>query len=170
MEGDEGLTFQCCFCEKGIHRSQEREAVVLNASSLAKWREGRGVDGQSFYAHASCLTANCKTSYPWEIEGILSEGDERGAWLRVSVTKWADDHQPGIVECEFVDARGLRHVFQEKVPVVSADHIDANSPFPLTGSIACTIVERNDDASADIDVDLPHGVQRVRVWLSDLYD
>lgn len=170
MEGNEGLTCQCCFCEEDIDRTQESEAVVLNASSLAKWREGRGVGGQSFYAHAACLAENCKTSYPWEIEAILSEGDEEWAWLKVAIIRWADDHQPGFVECEFVDAMGRCHRFQEKVPVVSADHIDANSSFPLTGLIACGIVARNADGSADIDVDLPQGEQRVRVWLKDLND
>lgn len=68
--------FQCCFCGNGIRKSEEDTSVVLNAVSLAKWRRGESVMGQSYYAHAACLTENCKPSYPWEIEAILEEGDD----------------------------------------------------------------------------------------------
>lgn len=68
--------FQCCFCDKGISQSEEASSVVLNAVSLAKWRQGRSLLGQSYYAHAACLLANCKPSYPWEIDAVLEEEDD----------------------------------------------------------------------------------------------
>lgn len=162
------LEFQCCFCGERIERGDEKDAVILNASSLAKWKEGRVVDGQSFYAHATCLIENCKPSYPWELEAILTEGDADEASLRVSISRWVDDAQPGFVECEFVDTSGLRHMFVEKAPVVSADHIDARTELPVLGSIACMVVSRNDDGSADIEIDLSAGRERANVRLEEL--
>jgi hypothetical protein len=70
------VSFQCCFCEKGIASSEERAAVVLTATSLTKWKAGAAEVGQSFYAHAACLVENVKLSYPWEIEAILEDNDD----------------------------------------------------------------------------------------------
>ena len=53
-----------------------------------------------------------------------------------------DSHQPGWVECEFVDAEGRRHLIIEKVPVVTAEDLDADSEYPKSGTVRCEIVKR----------------------------
>jgi hypothetical protein len=164
------VSFQCCFCERGIETHEESEGVILNASSLAKWKQGQMSEGQSFYAHATCLVENCKTSYPWEVDAILAEGDADEGHLKISITRWVDDAFPGFVECEFVDVSGVRHTFVDKVPVVTADPIDSSASFPLSGSVVCTILSRNIDGSMDVEVDLPLGAQRTTVWLRDIHD
>ena len=42
------------------------------------------------------------------------------AELKVEITRFVDEHQPGFVACEFQDANGRRHTFIEKVPLVTA--------------------------------------------------
>lgn len=62
--------------------------------------------------------------------------------VRVDIVRSVDDHQPGWVECALTDARGQRWCFREKVPVVSTQHLSAESPYPQPGVIACLILDR----------------------------
>ena len=62
--------------------------------------------------------------------------------VKVSITRFVDPHQPGFVECELVDADGIRHVFTEKVPVVSDENLWIDSNYPCSGKIRCTVLER----------------------------
>ncbi len=62
--------------------------------------------------------------------------------IKVRITKFIDDSQPGWVECEFTDAFGKLHVFNEKVPIVTAEFLDKDSIYPQDGIIGCEIVER----------------------------
>ena len=62
--------------------------------------------------------------------------------IKVKITKFVDDWQPGWVECEFTDASGKLHIFNEKVPIVTAEYLDENSIYPQDGIISCEIIER----------------------------
>ena len=71
---------------------------------------------------------------------------ERTNYLRVEITRWVDDADPGFVECRPVDTAGTAHFFIEKVPVVTTSPMDAKSDFPQPGSIACRIIERREQS------------------------
>jgi hypothetical protein len=62
--------------------------------------------------------------------------------VKVEITRWVDDHQPGIVECSLIDACGNRHLFIEKLPIVSSESLDAGSSYPRAGIIECRVTER----------------------------
>lgn len=74
------------------------------------------------------------------------------ASVRVEIVRYTDDHQPGFVECQFNDAAGQLRSFEEKVPVVTTESLDANSGYPRPGSVGCTILGR-DGAAVRIGVD-----------------
>jgi hypothetical protein len=65
--------------------------------------------------------------------------------LTVRIVRWADDWQPGWVECELVDAYGKRHLFLEKGPVVSAIPLTSDSTYPQYGTLGCEIVSSKED-------------------------
>lgn len=60
--------------------------------------------------------------------------------IKVEIGRYLDDHQPGWVECQFVDAQGYGWSFVEKVPVVSMEDLDRNSTYPRPGRIACQVI------------------------------
>jgi hypothetical protein len=68
--------------------------------------------------------------------------------ISTQITKVIDDSGfPTFVECIFVDARGKRHEFFEKVPVVSAEHITTESEFPIASKFACEVESEWVDSS-----------------------
>lgn len=67
--------------------------------------------------------------------------------LHVQVICFVDEHFPGFVECEFVDASGQPHRFIEKAPVVTVAPLSSETPYPQPGIVACVIEsESQDDA------------------------
>jgi hypothetical protein len=62
--------------------------------------------------------------------------------LVVKIVRYVDDSQPGWVECEFADAAGHRHSIIEKVPIVTAEDLDAGSEYPKPGGVRCEILKR----------------------------
>jgi hypothetical protein len=46
------------------------------------------------------------------------------------------------VECELVDASGRCHILKDKVPIFTAEDLDADSRYPTPGLVACEVVER----------------------------
>jgi hypothetical protein len=77
----------------------------------------------------------------------------------------SDEPQPGIVECELVDAHARRWIFVEKTAVVSAEYLDSKSGYPRPVEIAVEVVERMQDSELGevvrIDTDRPWGIQSV---------
>ncbi|GEJ58847.1 hypothetical protein [Anaeromyxobacter diazotrophicus] len=75
--------------------------------------------------------------------------------IRVTVERFTDGAQPGWVLCRLVDASGTHHLFEEKVPVVSRDHLAADSAYPCAAFIDCTVVgsRRADDGRELVEVD-----------------
>ena len=78
--------------------------------------------------------------------------------LRVLIVRLVDPDQPGWVECAFSDADGLEHRVVEKVPVVSTEHLDGRSTYPIEGAIACQIVQEEGD-TVTVDIAVPWGVE-----------
>jgi hypothetical protein len=60
--------------------------------------------------------------------------------IKVTIERFTDESQPGWVECRFADAAGNSHVFEEKVPIVSDEDLDAGSAYPRPGFIGCQVV------------------------------
>jgi hypothetical protein len=66
--------------------------------------------------------------------------------LAVNIVRYVDDHQPGWVESQFLDAKGRRHSFVDKVPsFASAGPLDANTAYPQSGYVACEVLSRSQD-------------------------
>ena len=89
--------------------------------------------------------------------------------VRVAITRYvSDEPQPGIVECEFLDAHGRRWSFIEKTAIVAHESLDSKSSFPRLAIIACEIVSRGRDATGReivvIDTEHPWGVESVDGW------
>lgn len=83
--------------------------------------------------------------------------------VRISITHWVDDSQPGWVEGCLTDAHGRTFSFVEKAPIVSEEELDANSEYPRQGHIAGTLIERRIDAMGGelliVDTARPWGIE-----------
>ena len=75
--------------------------------------------------------------------------------LKAVATKLIDNSSyPEIIECEIVDAKGTKHIFHEKWPVVSTE--DYDDVYPKICDIACIIEECNED-TVIINTNIPWG-------------
>ena len=83
--------------------------------------------------------------------------------VRVTICRYVDASQPGWVECRLVDRHGKDWSFVQKVPVVTTEDLDAGSPYPREGVIACEVIERRLDSSgrevAIIDTERPWAIE-----------
>ncbi len=69
---------------------------------------------------------------------------ERVLGVRVSIFRFvSNEPQPGIVQCELVDAHGERWTFTEKTAIVSGEYLDDQSTYPRPGVILCQVVGRH---------------------------
>jgi hypothetical protein len=66
--------------------------------------------------------------------------------IRIKIERFTDESNPGWVECSFVDAAGVAHLFEEKVPIVTADDLDARSTYPRDGIIDCIVISARRNA------------------------
>lgn len=82
--------------------------------------------------------------------------------VKVLITRYTNEDQPGWVECCLTDAWKNEWYFEEKVPVVSGSHLDAQSSYPRPGAIACNVLRESQDATGrqiiTIDTNEPWGV------------
>jgi hypothetical protein len=83
--------------------------------------------------------------------------------IKVAITRYlGDDPQPGIVECQLVDAHGRLWSFVEKSAIVSAGSLHARTAYPQPGVIAGEVVERSRNPEGRevvrINTEQPHGV------------
>jgi hypothetical protein len=62
--------------------------------------------------------------------------------VAVQIVRFVDTSFPGWVECELVDADGRRHILKDKVPIFTVEDLDAESKYPVPGSVACEILEQ----------------------------
>ena len=83
--------------------------------------------------------------------------------VSVEISRFIDDHQPGFVECRFLDACGELHTFTEKGPVVSTQNLSASSQYPCPGNIACEVVSEFMDSEGRslvrIDTERPFSIE-----------
>lgn len=83
--------------------------------------------------------------------------------IRVEITRYTNDSQPGWVECRFTDAWGDEVLFEEKVPVVTCEMLDATSSYPAIGVIAGRVVREWQDGNGrdvvTVHTELPWGVE-----------
>ena len=75
--------------------------------------------------------------------------------VRVNIIRYTDASFPGWVECTLVDALGHEHTFMDKVPAVTASHLDAASIYPQQGIIACVVLgsSKSDDGRQIVHID-----------------
>jgi hypothetical protein len=85
------------------------------------------------------------------------------ASLVIQIERFVADDQPGVVECSLIDAFGSRHIFVEKIPVVTAEDIWSDSSYPRTGGVRCQIerelTDRTGQALVQVDTELPDHVE-----------
>ena len=65
--------------------------------------------------------------------------------VSVQIIRFVDSGFPGWVECELFDADGKRHVIRDKVPIFTAEALDAKSLYPAAGTMQCEVVQRFQD-------------------------
>jgi hypothetical protein len=78
--------------------------------------------------------------------------------VQVQIVRFADDAQPGWVECHLLDAHGRCWSFLEKVPVVTTAPLDHQSHYPQPGIIACEVLAWH-GGIARIDTTRPWGIE-----------
>src|SRR5271156_3641939 len=66
--------------------------------------------------------------------------------LAVQIVRFVDEHQRGWVESQFVDAKGRRHAFLDKVPIFTAADLGPDSGYPQRGFVSCEISSQSRDA------------------------
>ena len=85
--------------------------------------------------------------------------------IKILITSFIDDNQPGFVECKFYDAFGNQHIVQDKVPIVADKYLDANSEYPQDGIIACEIVSERSGSNGQkiftVNTSKPWGVENI---------
>jgi hypothetical protein len=82
--------------------------------------------------------------------------------VKIQIVRFLDPGQPGFVECSITDAWGDKHLFVEKVPVVTDEALGENSAYPLPSMVACDVIRRWRDSNhreiATIDTNKPWGI------------
>lgn len=83
--------------------------------------------------------------------------------VRVTISKFVDEIQPGWVECLLVDVSGQAWKFRVKVPVVSTESLWSDSQYPKPGLIPCSVLRRNADRAGrqivTIDTSTPYLIE-----------
>lgn len=65
--------------------------------------------------------------------------------LKIIITRFISNDQPGFVECRFHDAWNKEFIVEEKIPVLTTEDLDESSTYPKNGSIACEIIREWED-------------------------
>jgi hypothetical protein len=83
--------------------------------------------------------------------------------IDIEIIQFVDNHQPGFVECSLIDAWGAKHLFVEKVPVVTREALGESSSYPQRGVVACDVIRRwrdtDDRELATVATNKPWGVE-----------
>ena len=77
--------------------------------------------------------------------------------VEVVVTKIIDLSQPFWVECKLEDVYGVKHIFQDKMPIFLEKDV-TEADLPVYGELRCVIIGRNERAIR-IDTSRPDGVE-----------
>jgi len=102
------------------------------------------------------------------------------ATVPLKILRFIADCQPGFVAGELVDANGQVHTFEDKVPVIALDDLDADSTYPAFGVLTCEVIERwraDDgrelaliDTEKPFDIDSTNGEYQFVVLAEDLIE
>jgi len=65
--------------------------------------------------------------------------------LAVTIVRFVDECQPGIVACEFTDSDGHAHIVIDKVPMFTSEPLWHDSNYPTTGTARCSVIKRWQD-------------------------
>lgn len=80
-------------------------------------------------------------------------------FLKVCITKlWDLGCYPGFAECVMVDALGITHRFQDKVPIFSSQNLTLED-IPCNGIIRCVRTGENPDGTITVDTESPDGIE-----------
>ncbi len=83
--------------------------------------------------------------------------------LEVQIDRFVDEYQPGIVECSLIDGHGKKHLFIEKLPIVTDADLWSDSLYPAPGAIACEIKREFEDPNGqtllEVSTELPWHVE-----------
>lgn len=85
--------------------------------------------------------------------------------IKIKITKFISDDQPGWIECTFKDAWGVEHVIEEKVPVITTINLNEKSEYPQDGYIACEILkewkDNNGRGIVTVSTEKPWGISSI---------
>lgn len=85
--------------------------------------------------------------------------------IKISITKFISDDQPGFVEASFNDAWGHEYIVHDKVPIFTEMELDSHSNYPQEGVIACKILKEWEDENkrpiVTIDISSPWDVSTI---------
>ena len=87
-------------------------------------------------------------------------------YIKVAIVRYiSNDPQPGVVECELVDAHGNLWRFVEKTTIVSESDLSEQTHYPKSGVIAGEVIGRGEMASGReywiVDTQKPWDIQSV---------
>jgi hypothetical protein len=76
--------------------------------------------------------------------------------LLLKIVRYADDDQPGLVACEFVDADGRLHTIIGNAPLFTRDSLGPGSHYPHPGIVHCEVLRSflDDDGRALVRIKL----------------
>ena len=84
----------------------------------------------------------------------------------MSIVRFVDEHQPGVVECEFTDANRTVHTLIDKVPIFSFENLSNDSVYPQPGLARCEVLSRSQDPQghklARVTIARPDGLESNR--------
>jgi len=93
----------------------------------------------------------------------MPAGGQKMVEIKVTIDRFIDEDQPGRVACSFVDAAGVLHLFEEKVPVVSDEDLDPKSEYPRPEVIGCEMISVRWAADGHelvlVDTEKPWGIE-----------
>lgn len=72
---------------------------------------------------------------------------ERWIGVSVTVTRFVNDHPPGIVEAELRDAHGQRLEFVDKQPSFGREDLGGDDAYPQPGVMLCRVLGRGKDSA-----------------------
>jgi hypothetical protein len=85
--------------------------------------------------------------------------------LKVVITRFTSNDNPGFAEATFKDAWGQEIIFHEKIPIFTKDDLDENTQYPQPGVIACNPVKKFIDKDGrlivTVNTDEPWGVESI---------
>ena len=94
---------------------------------------------------------------------LARQRDANVTGIKARIERFTDTSQPGWVECTFVDAAGLSHLFEQKVPVVTLEDLDGASKYPREGVIGCEVIGTRLDGDGrelvTVDTERPWGIE-----------